>query len=81
MATFAVSVAGHSGINQLGGVYVNGRPLPDSIRQKIVELAHSGARHATSLGYFKCPTDASQKFWPGRRPSYPHPTLVLAKAL
>ena len=36
--------AGHSGINQLGGVYVNGRPLPDSTRQKIVELAHSGAR-------------------------------------
>ncbi|XP_045113289.1 paired box protein Pax-6-like isoform X2 [Portunus trituberculatus] len=35
---------GHSGINQLGGVYVNGRPLPDSTRQKIVELAHSGAR-------------------------------------
>ncbi|PRD34485.1 UNVERIFIED_CONTAM: Pax6 [Trichonephila clavipes] len=34
----------HSGINQLGGVYVNGRPLPDSTRQKIVELAHSGAR-------------------------------------
>ncbi|XP_047492078.1 paired box protein Pax-6-like [Penaeus chinensis] len=37
-------LAGHSGINQLGGVYVNGRPLPDSTRQKIVELAHSGAR-------------------------------------
>ncbi|RWS30430.1 paired box protein Pax-6-like protein [Leptotrombidium deliense] len=38
------STAGHSGINQLGGVYVNGRPLPDSTRQKIVELAHQGAR-------------------------------------
>ncbi|MBZ3880695.1 Paired box protein Pax-6 [Sciurus carolinensis] len=35
---------GHSGVNQLGGVFVNGRPLPDSTRQKIVELAHSGAR-------------------------------------
>ncbi|XP_037396354.1 paired box protein Pax-6 isoform X3 [Pygocentrus nattereri] len=34
----------HSGVNQLGGVFVNGRPLPDSTRQKIVELAHSGAR-------------------------------------
>uniref|UniRef100_A0A3Q4GXN2 Paired domain-containing protein n=1 Tax=Neolamprologus brichardi TaxID=32507 RepID=A0A3Q4GXN2_NEOBR len=32
------------GVNQLGGVFVNGRPLPDSTRQKIVELAHSGAR-------------------------------------
>ncbi|XP_076471847.1 paired box protein Pax-6-like isoform X2 [Babylonia areolata] len=35
---------GHSGVNQLGGVFVNGRPLPDSTRQRIVELAHSGAR-------------------------------------
>ena len=43
-ALFGCSAAGHSGINQLGGVYVNGRPLPDSTRQKIVELAHSGAR-------------------------------------
>ena len=39
-----ISDAGHSGVNQLGGVYVNGRPLPDSTRQKIVELAHQGAR-------------------------------------
>jgi len=39
-----VRVAGHSGINQLGGMFVNGRPLPDSTRQRIVELAHSGAR-------------------------------------
>ncbi|KAG7281893.1 hypothetical protein CRUP_031142 [Coryphaenoides rupestris] len=37
-------MCGHSGVNQLGGVFVNGRPLPDTTRQKIVELAHSGAR-------------------------------------
>ncbi len=37
-------IPGHSGVNQLGGVFVGGRPLPDSTRQKIVELAHSGAR-------------------------------------
>ncbi|VDP05889.1 unnamed protein product [Soboliphyme baturini] len=36
--------AGHTGVNQLGGVFVNGRPLPDATRQKIVELAHQGAR-------------------------------------
>ncbi|KAM7292042.1 paired box protein Pax-6 [Ixodes scapularis] len=42
--SLAPSEPGHSGVNQLGGVYVNGRPLPDSTRQKIVELAHSGAR-------------------------------------
>lgn len=35
---------GHSGVNQLGGVFVNGRPLPDQTRQKIVELPHQGAR-------------------------------------
>ena len=44
LVLFFVLKIGHSGINQLGGVYVNGRPLPDSTRQKIVELAHSGAR-------------------------------------
>ncbi|CAM9730213.1 unnamed protein product [Lampetra fluviatilis] len=35
---------GHSGVNQLGGMFVNGRPLPDSTRHRIIELAHSGAR-------------------------------------
>ena len=43
-ATGIPSNKGHSGVNQLGGVFVSGRPLPDSTRQKIVELAHSGAR-------------------------------------
>ncbi|TMS33954.1 hypothetical protein L596_001632 [Steinernema carpocapsae] len=31
-------------VNQLGGVFVNGRPLPWHRRQKIVELANSGLR-------------------------------------
>ncbi|KAL0606089.1 Paired box protein Pax-5 [Plecturocebus cupreus] len=35
---------GHGGVNQLGGVFVNGRPLPDVVRQRIVELAHQGVR-------------------------------------
>ncbi|XP_031356393.1 paired box protein Pax-5 isoform X6 [Photinus pyralis] len=34
----------HGGVNQLGGVFVNGRPLPDVVRQRIVELAHNGVR-------------------------------------
>nr|XP_045600969.1 LOW QUALITY PROTEIN: paired box protein Pax-5-like [Procambarus clarkii] len=38
------AVAGHGGVNQLGGVFVNGRPLPDMVRQRIVELAHNGVR-------------------------------------
>ncbi|OON17315.1 paired box' domain protein, partial [Opisthorchis viverrini] len=41
---FLRSRSGHSGVNQLGGMFVNGRPLPDSTRQRIIELAHSGAR-------------------------------------
>ncbi|CDQ59221.1 unnamed protein product [Oncorhynchus mykiss] len=31
-------------VNQLGGVFVNGRPLPNSIRIRIVELAQLGIR-------------------------------------
>ncbi|XP_066974061.1 paired box protein Pax-5-like isoform X5 [Macrobrachium rosenbergii] len=38
------STKGHGGVNQLGGVFVNGRPLPDMVRQRIVELAHNGVR-------------------------------------
>ena len=38
------ALIGHSGVNQLGGAFVNGRPLPDMTRTRIIELAHSGAR-------------------------------------
>jgi paired box protein 1/9 len=31
-------------VNQLGGVFVNGRPLPNSIRLRIVEMANGGVR-------------------------------------
>ncbi|XP_018026601.1 paired box protein Pax-9 [Hyalella azteca] len=31
-------------VNQLGGVFVNGRPLPDPIRFRIIELANLGIR-------------------------------------
>lgn len=35
---------GQAGVNQLGGVFVNGRPLPDHIRRQIVEMALVGIR-------------------------------------
>uniref|UniRef100_A0A3B3V9C3 Paired box 7 n=1 Tax=Poecilia latipinna TaxID=48699 RepID=A0A3B3V9C3_9TELE len=42
---FAVSTAlGQGRVNQLGGVFINGRPLPNHIRHKIVEMAHQGVR-------------------------------------
>ncbi len=31
-------------VNQLGGVFVNGRPLPTPIRLRIVEMANLGVR-------------------------------------
>jgi hypothetical protein len=35
---------GQAGVNQLGGVFVNGRPLPDQVRRQIVEMALMGVR-------------------------------------
>lgn len=36
--------AGQGRMNQLGGVFINGRPLPNHIRLKIVEMAAAGVR-------------------------------------
>ena len=41
---FFLSFTGHGGVNQLGGVYVNGRPLPETVRHRIIELAQNGVR-------------------------------------
>ncbi|KAJ3645458.1 hypothetical protein Zmor_023111 [Zophobas morio] len=37
-------VAGQGRVNQLGGVFINGRPLPNHLRLKIVEMAAAGIR-------------------------------------
>ncbi|GJQ73566.1 hypothetical protein Trydic_g13912 [Trypoxylus dichotomus] len=41
---FSSSVTGQGRVNQLGGVFINGRPLPNHIRLKIVEMAAAGIR-------------------------------------
>ncbi|KAK1124212.1 hypothetical protein K0M31_006587 [Melipona bicolor] len=38
------SIPGQGRVNQLGGVFINGRPLPNHIRLKIVEMAAAGVR-------------------------------------
>lgn len=40
----SLSCPGISSVNQLGGLFVNGRPLPLDTRQQIVRLAVSGMR-------------------------------------
>jgi len=40
----SIRIIGQAGVNQLGGVFVNGRPLPDYVRRRIVQLALLGVR-------------------------------------
>lgn len=37
-------IIGQAGVNQLGGWFINGRPLPLTVRQRIIELALSNVR-------------------------------------
>ena len=42
--TVKMTFAGQGRVNQLGGVFINGRPLPNHIRLKIIEMAAAGIR-------------------------------------
>ncbi|KAJ8939097.1 hypothetical protein NQ318_003210 [Aromia moschata] len=44
MSTRVPDPPGQGRVNQLGGVFINGRPLPNHIRLKIVEMAAAGIR-------------------------------------
>jgi hypothetical protein len=35
---------GQGRVNQLGGVFINGRPLPNHLRMKIIDMAAQGIR-------------------------------------
>ncbi len=35
---------GQGRVNQLGGVFINGRPLPNHLRMKIIDMASQGIR-------------------------------------
>ncbi|CAF1073335.1 unnamed protein product [Adineta ricciae] len=39
-----LSYEGQGRINQLGGVFINGRPLPNHLRMKIIDMAAQGIR-------------------------------------
>ena len=41
---FISSFKGQGRVNQLGGVFINGRPLPNHLRMKIIDMATQGIR-------------------------------------
>ena len=43
-------IVSHGGLNQLVGMFVNGRPLPEVIRQCIVDMAHQGVQGSIKPG-------------------------------
>lgn len=72
---------GHGGVNQLGGLFVNGRPLPNSVRQQIVELAHRGVRPCDISRQLRvshgCVSKILGRFVCQNRLSFLNPTLAL----
>uniref|UniRef100_A0A915MZ35 Paired domain-containing protein n=1 Tax=Meloidogyne javanica TaxID=6303 RepID=A0A915MZ35_MELJA len=58
---FDIVDSGHTGVNQLGGVFVNGRPLPDNIRQKIVDFHKEGMRPCDISRQLQFKTESGHK--------------------
>lgn len=43
-STKRIFSVGQGRVNQLGGVFINGRPLPNHLRMKIIDMAAQGIR-------------------------------------
>lgn len=42
--SFRLRILGQGRVNQLGGLFINGRPLPNNLRMNIIEMASRGIR-------------------------------------
>lgn len=44
LSSIGFSSVGQGRVNQLGGVFINGRPLPNHLRMRIIDMAAKGIR-------------------------------------